>query len=130
MSFRMMFFALMAMAAAALAIAAMRSNGPAEAEPEAEPVVHFSWSVRITPKQPAVDARAVNMVVPAAATESVVRGASLSPRMAAVARARRAHRTPRVYCPRPRTLRLTRYEDGSAVLTCAHRVLVRVSVPG
>jgi len=126
----MTFFALMALAAAALAIAATRSNPPAEAEPEASPVVHFSWSVRITPKQPAVDARAASAMVPAAAVEPVVRGASLPPRMAGLSRARRAHRSPRVYCPRPRTLRLTRYEDGSAVLSCVGRVLVRVSVPG
>jgi hypothetical protein len=126
----MLFFALMALAAAALAVAATRSNAPAEAEPEASPVVHFSWSVRITPKQPVVDARAANAVVPAAAAESVIRGASPSPRMVGLARARRAHRSPRVYCPRPRTLRLIRYEDGSARLICAGRVLARVSVPG
>jgi hypothetical protein len=36
----------------------------------------------------------------------------------------------RVACPRPATLRLRRFEDGSAWLSCAGRVLVRVSVPG
>ncbi len=35
----------------------------------------------------------------------------------------------RVECPRPRTLRLVRYEDRSARLYCAGRVLVRISVP-
>jgi len=126
----MTFFALMALAAAALAIAATRSNAPAEAEPEPSPVVHFSWSVRVTPKQPAVDARAVNAAVPAAVAKSVARAASPSRRMAGLARARRAHRTLGAFCPRPRTLRLRRYEDGSARLTCAGRVLVRISVPG
>lgn len=37
---------------------------------------------------------------------------------------------PRVHCPRPATLRLRRFEDRSARLECAGRVLVRVSVPG
>jgi hypothetical protein len=37
---------------------------------------------------------------------------------------------PRVECPRPLMLHLARFEDGSARLECAHRVLVRVSVPG
>ncbi|HET7589197.1 MAG TPA: hypothetical protein VFK14_03285 [Solirubrobacterales bacterium] len=36
----------------------------------------------------------------------------------------------RVGCERPRTLRLRRFEDRSARLECAGRVLVRVSVPG
>jgi hypothetical protein len=36
----------------------------------------------------------------------------------------------RVSCSRPATLRLRRFEDGSAWLLCAGRVLVRVSVPG
>jgi len=128
-----MFFALMALAAAALAVAATRSHPAAEAGPDESPVVHFSWSVRAMPKQPAVDARAVSADVPAVAAESVVRGASLPMRMVGLARARRAHispRVPRVFCPRPRTLRLTRYEDGSAVLICAGSVLARVSVPG
>ncbi len=35
----------------------------------------------------------------------------------------------RVECSKPRTLRLVRYEDRSARLYCAGRVLVRVSVP-
>jgi hypothetical protein len=37
---------------------------------------------------------------------------------------------PRVHCERPATLRLRRFEDRSARLECAGRVLVRVSVPG
>jgi hypothetical protein len=37
---------------------------------------------------------------------------------------------PRVECERPRTLRLRRFEDRSARLECAGRVLVLVSVPG
>lgn len=37
---------------------------------------------------------------------------------------------PRVDCERPGTLRLRRFEDRSARLECAGRVLVRVSVPG
>lgn len=36
----------------------------------------------------------------------------------------------RVHCAAPQTLRLRRYEDRSAQLLCAGRVLVRVSVPG
>jgi hypothetical protein len=36
----------------------------------------------------------------------------------------------RVQCDHPATLHLTRFEDGSARLECAHRVLVLVSVPG
>jgi hypothetical protein len=36
----------------------------------------------------------------------------------------------RVQCDRPSTLHLARFEDGSARLECAHRVLVRISVPG
>jgi hypothetical protein len=35
-----------------------------------------------------------------------------------------------VECARPSALRLVRFEDGSAQLKCAARVLVRVSVPG
>jgi hypothetical protein len=35
----------------------------------------------------------------------------------------------RVECDRPATLRLHRFEDGSARLECAGRALVRVSVP-
>ena len=34
-----------------------------------------------------------------------------------------------VSCARPRQLRLLRFEDGSAQLKCAERVLVRVSIP-
>lgn len=37
---------------------------------------------------------------------------------------------PRVECRHPRTLRLRRFEDGSAQLRCAGDTLVRVSVPG
>ncbi|MDX6625946.1 MAG: hypothetical protein QOE56_935 [Solirubrobacterales bacterium] len=33
-------------------------------------------------------------------------------------------------CERPRTLRLRRFEDGSAWVLCAGRVQARVSVPG
>jgi hypothetical protein len=41
-----------------------------------------------------------------------------------------ARPAPRVRCERPRTLRLHRFEDRSARLECAGRILVRVSVPG
>ncbi len=34
-----------------------------------------------------------------------------------------------VRCSRPPTLRLIRFEDGSAQLRCGRRILVRVSVP-
>lgn len=37
---------------------------------------------------------------------------------------------PRVHCGHPRTLALHRFEDGSASLKCAGRVIARVSVPG
>lgn len=37
---------------------------------------------------------------------------------------------PKVFCERPRGLRLHRFEDRSARLECAGRVIVRVSVPG
>lgn len=37
--------------------------------------------------------------------------------------------TPRVHCEKPGALRLLRFEDGSAQLRCAARVLVRVAVP-
>lgn len=40
-----------------------------------------------------------------------------------------AGRSVGVECGRPRELRLVRFEDGSAQLKCAQRVLVRVSVP-
>ena len=36
----------------------------------------------------------------------------------------------RTECGRPRGLRLVRFEDGSAQLRCAGRILVRVAVPG
>jgi hypothetical protein len=36
----------------------------------------------------------------------------------------------RVRCSQPGTLGLRRFEDGSAQLRCAGRVLVRVAVPG
>ncbi len=36
----------------------------------------------------------------------------------------------RVQCSKPLSLRLIRFEDGSARLECAHRILVRVAVPG
>jgi hypothetical protein len=36
----------------------------------------------------------------------------------------------RVQCDHPAALHLSRFEDGSARLECAHRVLVLVSVPG
>ena len=42
----------------------------------------------------------------------------------------RAAAVPRVHCVLPRTRRLRRFEDRSARLECAGRVLVRVSVPG
>ncbi len=100
----MPFLACMALAALALAVAAARWGGPA---------------------------RAVSATVPKAAAESVVRGASLPRRAIGLATARRASRLPvRVWCPKPRTLHLTRYEDGSASLVCARRVLARVAVPG
>jgi hypothetical protein len=38
-------------------------------------------------------------------------------------------RIPRVECDRPHALRLVRYEDGSARLTCGDREIVRVGVP-
>jgi hypothetical protein len=38
-------------------------------------------------------------------------------------------RAVRVACPAPRTLRLRRFEDGSAQLLCRGRAIVRVSVP-
>lgn len=37
---------------------------------------------------------------------------------------------PRIECPAPQTLRLRRFEDGSAQVLCARRVIVRISVPG
>lgn len=37
---------------------------------------------------------------------------------------------PRVRCATPATLKLRRFEDRSAQLLCAGRVLVRISVPG
>lgn len=37
---------------------------------------------------------------------------------------------PRIECPAPQTLRLRRFEDGSAQVLCAGRVIVRISVPG
>jgi hypothetical protein len=36
----------------------------------------------------------------------------------------------RVECATPHTLRLYRFEDGSARLECGARTLVRISVPG
>ena len=36
----------------------------------------------------------------------------------------------RTGCRAPRSLRLRRFEDGSAQLLCAGRIIVRVSVPG
>jgi hypothetical protein len=36
----------------------------------------------------------------------------------------------RVECDQPRTLRLHRFEDGSARLECGSRLLVRISAPG
>ncbi len=36
----------------------------------------------------------------------------------------------RVHCEHPGSLRLRRFEDRSARLECAGRILVRVSVPG
>ena len=41
-----------------------------------------------------------------------------------------AERVPGVDCPHPHTLRLHRFEDGSARVECGGRALVRVSVPG
>jgi hypothetical protein len=35
----------------------------------------------------------------------------------------------RVECDRPRTLKLRRFEDGSAWLECAGRILIRIDVP-
>jgi hypothetical protein len=58
---------------------------------------------------PPVEAESIGIVPPAAR----------SPRVA-----------PRVACGRPGSLRLRRFEDGSARLECGERVLVRVSVPG
>lgn len=37
---------------------------------------------------------------------------------------------PRVECAAPQTLRLRRFEDGSAQVLCGRRVIVRISVPG
>ncbi|MGN6203203.1 MAG: hypothetical protein ACTHNY_12480 [Solirubrobacterales bacterium] len=37
---------------------------------------------------------------------------------------------PKVFCERPRTLRLHRFEDRSARLECGARVIVRIAVPG
>ena len=34
-----------------------------------------------------------------------------------------------LYCERPRALQLRRFEDGSAWILCAGRILARVSVP-
>lgn len=42
----------------------------------------------------------------------------------------RAAPAPRLFCERPRTLRLHRFEDRSARLECAGRVIARVAVPG
>jgi len=40
-----------------------------------------------------------------------------------------ARSVPTVSCEAPRTLRLERFEDGSAKLLCNGRLLVRISVP-
>ncbi len=37
---------------------------------------------------------------------------------------------PRIECRSPPSLRLHRFEDGSAQLRCAGRVIVRIAVPG
>jgi len=99
----MPFLVCMALASLALALAATRWGGPASA---------------------------VSATVPKAAAASVVRGTSLPRRAIGLATARKAPRSVRVWCARPRTLHLTRYEDGSASLVCAGRVLARVAVPG
>lgn len=39
-------------------------------------------------------------------------------------------RGPKVFCERPDSLRLHRFEDRSARLECGGRVIVRVFVPG
>ena len=48
----------------------------------------------------------------------------------AVGETRTATPPPRIQCATPATLRLRRFEDGSAQVLCAHRVIVRISVPG
>ncbi|MBW8059284.1 MAG: hypothetical protein FVQ78_02925 [Solirubrobacterales bacterium] len=65
----------------------------------------------------------------AAANRGAAAAAGVEP-VEGVASASRAGRSIRVRCGRPPTLRLTRFEDGSARLECAGRVLVRVAVPG
>lgn len=52
------------------------------------------------------------------------------PRTAVFGVSKSAPPVPRVECPQPSTLHLARFEDGSARLECARRVLVRISVPG
>jgi hypothetical protein len=42
----------------------------------------------------------------------------------------RSRVVPKVFCERPRALRLHRFEDRSARLECGGRAIVRVSVPG
>jgi hypothetical protein len=37
---------------------------------------------------------------------------------------------PKLFCEHPRTLHLHRFEDHSATLECAGRVIARISVPG
>lgn len=56
--------------------------------------------------------------------------AKAEPRTAVFGAAKPAPPVPRVECPQPSMLHLARFEDGSARLECARRVLVRVSVPG
>lgn len=53
--------------------------------------------------------------------------AAALPRMGAGAASQTAIRTE---CERPGSLRLVRFEDGSAQLRCAGRILMRVAVPG
>lgn len=67
-------------------------------------------------------------LVPAPASHS---WATAQPRRAALGPAHPAARlAPRIECDHPRLLRLRRFEDGSARLECAGRLLLRVSVPG
>lgn len=54
----------------------------------------------------------------------------LSLLFAAPAKAPTTAEIPRLSCDRPVSLRLLRFEDGSALLRCAARSLARISAPG
>jgi hypothetical protein len=95
-------------------------------------IARGAWLVTVAPVTLSAGALATGLAgdVVRAGDERASAGTALASRSVAAERRPGRGSAARVACHAPETLRLRRFEDGSAQVLCGRRVIVRISVPG